>query len=337
MARGGRPLVTVLGASGFIGATVVAALADRSIRLRPVSRRPKPVPAWIMADAQACAADLTVPGELRNAVADSDAVLYLVGHSGGWRGANADPASERVTMSMIRHLVDCLGSGRGTSPSAAPVLVFAGSTSQVGAVARTPIDGTEPDRPQTSYDRQKQAVEEIVKRATSDGLIRGISLRLPTIYGYSEPAGADADRGVLAAMTRRALAGKPLTMWHDGSVQRDLLHVRDVANAFLAALDHPDALAGKHWLLGSGRGEPLGGVFRAIAQAVAETTGTAPVPVVQVPPPADATVTDQHSVVIDSSAFRSATKWRSQISLGDGISDMVLGLARAHLAEAGHG
>ena len=36
---GHRPLVTVLGAAGFIGSAVVSALARRPVRLRLVSRR----------------------------------------------------------------------------------------------------------------------------------------------------------------------------------------------------------------------------------------------------------------------------------------------------------
>src|SRR5581483_11912046 len=92
-------------------------------------------------------------------------------------------------------------------------------------------------------------------------------------------------------------------------------HVSDVADAFVAALDHADALAGRHWLLGTGRGERLVDVFRTIAELVSVHTGRAPVPVVPVSPPPHATPTDTRSVVIDSTAFRSATGWRPRVPL----------------------
>lgn len=71
-------------------------------------------------------------------------------------------------------------------------------------------------------------------------------------------------------------------MWHDGTVRRDLVHVEDIASAFAAALAHPDALAGRHWLLGAGRGDALGDVFRLIAGITSEHTGAPPVEVTSV-------------------------------------------------------
>jgi nucleoside-diphosphate-sugar epimerase len=257
-------------------------------------------------------------------VAGSDAVIHLVAYSAGWRAAG-DAASEQVNVGVMRHLVEALRARGGYRP--VPVVVFAGSSSQVGSSARMPIDGTEPDRPETTYDRQKQAAEDALKAATAQGALRGVSLRLPTVYGLGPASAAGGEPGVLAAMIGRALAGAPLTMWHDGTVQRDLLHVDDVAAAFVAALDHGEALAGRHWPLGTGRGERLGDVFRTIAQLVSDHTGAAPVPVVSVPPPADSTATDLRSVVVNCSAFRSATGWRPEVRLGEALRRMVVELA----------
>ncbi|WP_406500860.1 NAD-dependent epimerase/dehydratase family protein (plasmid) [Streptomyces sp. NBC_00846] len=138
--------------------------------------------------------------------------------------------------------------------------------------APVPVDESAPDTPASPYDRQKQAAERELPAAAAEGTVLGASLRLPTVYGRGAPSGRK-DRGVLAAIVRRALAGEPLTMWHDGSVQRDLLHVDDTARELLAVLDRPDAVAGRHWVLGTGRGEPLGRVFRSIAGGVAARTG----------------------------------------------------------------
>ena len=74
----------------------------------------------------------------------------------------------------------------------------------------------------TTYDRQKVAAEQFLKQAAADGVVRGISLRLPTVFGHGRTPGS-AVRGVVGAMARRALDGRPLTMWHDGTVLRDLV------------------------------------------------------------------------------------------------------------------
>ncbi|GAB7042963.1 MULTISPECIES: NAD-dependent epimerase/dehydratase family protein [Catenuloplanes] len=319
-----RPLVAVLGAAGFVGSAVLSALADRPVTVRAVSRRPSTIPAAGVATFEPVTADLTAAGAVADAVDGAHAVINLVLDTAGWRGADGGGAAERVIVGVVRDLVDAAARCR----SGAPVIVFAGSASQVGRAGRLPVDGTEPDHPETAYDRQKLAAETLLERASADGTVRGVTLRLPTVFGAARPGGG-ADRGVVSTMIRRAFAGEPLTMWHDGTVRRELLHVDDVAAAFVAALGHADALAGRHWPLGDRHGEPVGDLFRTIAALVAAETGRPPVPVVSVPPPAAARPSDFHSMVVDASAFTAVTGWRPRVSLGEGLRRTVRALGRA--------
>ncbi|TDD54186.1 SDR family epimerase/dehydratase [Nonomuraea terrae] len=330
MTAADRPLVVVLGASGFIGSAVTRELAKRPVRLRTVARRPPLLPSAPVADVESRSADLTVKDRLAEAVRDADAVVHLVAAlSGGksWRGADDDPESERVNVGLVRDLVDVLADGTAGSTAGPPAVLFAGTTAQAGATERIRIDGTEPDLPETAYDRQKLRAEEVVKKATAEGAVRGISLRLPTVFGHGADSTA-ADRGVVSAMARRALEGRPLTMWNDGSVLRDLLYVDDVVRAFAAALDNVEPLAGRHWLLGTGAARRLGDVFALIAEVVSEHTGLPPVPVTVVEPPAGAArSTDFHSVEVDSSAFRRVTGWRPEVPLREALTRTVAALA----------
>ncbi|PSL05980.1 reductase EvaE/reductase VcaE [Haloactinopolyspora alba] len=315
-----RPQITVLGATGFVGSAVLARLARRDVRLRAVARAAAVPPAAAAAGIEVVTADLTDREAMAAAVKGSDAVVHLLLSEGGWRAADSDGA-ERVNVGVMRELTEVLRADSGHE--APPVLVYAGAASQVGVPPREPLDGSEHDHPATVYDRQKVAAEQALVQATEAGWVRGVSLRLPTVFGTS-PGGAD--RGVVTAMVRRALAGEPLTMWHDGTVRRDLVDVSDIACAFEAALDHADGLAGRHWLIGAGRGDPLGRVFELIAQVVADRAGTGAVPVVSVPPPEHAPETDFRSVTIDSTRFRAVTGWRPRISLREGIDRLVTDL-----------
>ena len=316
------PLVVVLGGSGFIGAAVVEALARRPIRLRTAGRRPQPVPAGAVAEVEVLGADLTVRAELEAAVAGADTVVHLLMHTADWREATGNPAAERVNVGVMRDLVELAGQIRR-----APAVLFAGSTSQAGLPERMPLDGTEPDRPTTAYDLQKHTAEQVLKAATAAGLVRGVSLRLPTVYGDS-PRGRLNGRGMVSTMVRKAFAGEELTMWGDGTVERDLLYVHDAAAAFLAGIDHADVLAGRHWLLGTGCGVPLGDVLRTIADLVGARLGKPPVPVVCVPPPDLATDTDMLDVAIDSSRFRAATGWSPRVPLHTALRRCVDAFAR---------
>ncbi|WP_338071312.1 NAD-dependent epimerase/dehydratase family protein [Actinomadura bangladeshensis] len=320
---GDRPVVCVLGASGYLGSVLTALLADLPVRLRAVARRHSPVPESAEADVEVRTADLTDTACLGDAVSDADVVLHLAKHSGGWRDAERHPDGERVNVGVMHDLVEVLR--RRPAAGAPPLVVFAATTSQVGLPPEHPMDGGEPDRPETAYDRQKLSAERLLKAATEEGVLRGVSLRLPTVFGQSRLSPVP-DQGVVSLMVRRALAAEPLTMWHDGTVERDLVYVEDAAEAFVAALRRPDALAGRHWLVGTGRRDALGAVFRTVAESVAAHTGRPAVPVLSVPPRADAPIIDFLSVAIDPGPFRRASGWSARTRLRDAVDRTVAAL-----------
>ncbi|MET9247297.1 NAD(P)-dependent oxidoreductase [Nonomuraea sp. NPDC003709] len=320
-----RPLVTLLGASGFIGGELARRLAARPIRLRLVSRHPAAVPQG-PAQVEVVPADLRAPGVIEAAVADADAVFHLVAQisgTGAWRVAGGDEEGRAVNVGLLGRVVDAL-----RSRTDRPVVVFTGSASQAGVDGL--VSGGEPDRPSTAYDRHKVAAERLLAAASAEGAVRGITLRLPTVYGVS-PSGPG--KGVVAAMARRAWEDRPLLMWRDGSTMRDLLHVKDVASALLAAHDHGRALgsareASAPWLIGTGTPIRLSNLFTAIAAAVAARSGRPPVPVLPTEPPADATPADFHSCVVDASAFTRATGWRPAATWPSGLEDVVAATAQ---------
>nr|WP_155074034.1 NAD-dependent epimerase/dehydratase family protein [Streptomyces taklimakanensis] len=316
-------MVTVLGAAGFIGSAVTALLARRPVRLRAVVRRPVAVPGPGPAELEVRPADVTDRAALADAVAGSDAVIHLLAHrapSGSWRVPEGDRTAERVNVTVMRDLVDILGAARGDGPP--PVVVFAGTVGTDGGAA------SDASAPANAYQRQKLAAEELLHTASARGALCGTTLRLPTVFGPPTAPGRE-DRGVVTAMARRALAGEPLPLWHDGSVRRDLLYVRDAARAFVAALDHAPELAGRAWTVGTGHGVPVGELFRTIAALVGARTGRPPVPVVTVDPPDSAVGADLRGVTADPSAFRAATGWRPLAQPRAALEETVAALAAA--------
>ncbi|MEU4806659.1 NAD-dependent epimerase/dehydratase [Actinosynnema sp. NPDC023587] len=323
-----RPLIVVLGASGLLGTAVARELSARPVRLRLVGRRRATVPAGCRAQVEVRAADLA--DGVADAVADADAVVHLVARMTGptsWRVADGDREAERITAGLARDLVAAVRAQRRERP---PVVLFAGAVSQAGTALAGRLDGTERDEPVTAYDRHKLAAQHALEAATADGVLRAVTLRMTTLFGQ----GTGHDRGVVAAMVRRALAGRPLTMWHDGSVRRDLLCVDDAARAFTAALDSVDALAGRHWLVGTGRPVRIDALFGAIAAAVAERTGHPPVPVVSQPPDLPSLPTDLLDFDLDPTRFHAATGWRARVGLADGLRTAVAAEQRRTAAAA---
>lgn len=309
------PVVAVLGASGLIGSAVVAALASREVAVRAVSRRPAAVPEGARADIRVHRADLTRPGAVQEAVAGADAVIHLLLDRGGWRGSGTGEAGTGLEPGVARALLPALRERPGTGGP--PTVVLAGTTTQRQgppgcgcAAAGTPV---------SDYDLRKEETEELLLEAAAGGALRVVPLRLPTVFG----PGPTGNRGLVGTMVHRAFAGEPLTLWHDGSVRREFLYVDDVADAFLRALDHADALTGRPWCLGSDRSERVGDVLETVAALVAGHTGRPPVPVVQVPAPEHAQAADFTDMVVDSSGFRAATGWRPRVPLEQALRRTV--------------
>jgi len=166
-----------------------------------------------------------------------------------------------------------------------PPVVFSSSCAVFGIPEQLPLDERSPKRPISPYGRSKLAAEWLLEDFGRAYGLRSVVLR------YFNAAGADLAHGLgelhdpethlipLAIAAGRGDA--PLDLFGsdfdtpDGSAIRDFIHVRDLAEAHLLALDHLLAGGGSDdFNLGSGSGISV----REVVQAVeAELQSTVPV------------------------------------------------------------
>ena len=96
--------------------------------------------------------------------------------------------------------------------------------------------------------------------------MEGVALRLFNVYGPGQ-ALSNPYTGVLAIFASRLLHRERPLVFEDGEQRRDFVHVDDVAQAFMLALEHP-AAAGQAFNIGSGRDVSILQVADAIARAM---------------------------------------------------------------------
>src|SRR4051812_24552239 len=94
----------------------------------------------------------------------------------------------------------------------------------------------------------------------------GVALRLWNAYGPGQ-ALSNPYTGVLAIFASRIANGVAPMVFEDGQQRRDFVHIRDVARAFLLALDRPEA-DGQVFNIGSGVDRTVEEVARLQAQAM---------------------------------------------------------------------
>jgi nucleoside-diphosphate-sugar epimerase len=245
-----------------------------------------------------------------------DLVFHLAAQTSA-RVAEQDPEEDlRANVLPLLRILECCRRG-----ALRPFVLFAGSATQVGLTARVPVGEEVPDAPITVYDVHKSMAEGYLEHYVRRGFVRGATLRLANVYGPG-PGSSSADRGVLNLMIRRALRGEPLTIYGDGKPLRDYVFIEDAARAFLAAAAAPDAVNGRHFLVGSGLGTSLAEAMRLVAARVGARTGR-PAPVTHVAPPADQSPIELRDFVADIGRLSSATGWRPAVPLAEGIDRTI--------------
>ena len=157
-------------------------------------------------------------------------------------------------------------------------LVFSSTAAVYGTPRLTPIDEDAPTRPINPYGATKLAFEEAMRWYGAACGIRSVSLR------YFNAAGASVERGeqhepethLIPTLLKACLDGPPLTVLGndyptpDGTAIRDYIHVLDLADAHLSALERtatsPAGLEIAN--LGSGSGYSVLEVLRAAESVV---------------------------------------------------------------------
>ncbi|HZF42341.1 MAG TPA: SDR family NAD(P)-dependent oxidoreductase [Sphingomonadaceae bacterium] len=174
-------------------------------------------------------------------------------------------------------------SGRVVEDAVKPAAPDAGgSWDPLGADGRplVPVPTPETKRPALAsvYAINKYVQERLTLTLAPAYGMEGAALRLWNAYGPGQ-ALSNPYTGVLAIFSSRLLNNQSPLIFEDGAQQRDFVHVRDVARAFMLALFEP-AAAGGIFNIGSGEVRTVTEVASAISSAMGkqlqpEVTGKA--------------------------------------------------------------
>jgi UDP-glucose 4-epimerase len=157
-------------------------------------------------------------------------------------------------------------------------LVFSSTCATYGEPENVPITETEPAAPVNSYGNSKLAVDRMISDECRAHGLGAISLRYFNVAGASGQYGEDHEPEThLIPLILRAASGRTESVsvfgtdypTRDGTAIRDYIHVEDLADAHILALDKIEP--GRHEILNLGNGN--GFSVREVIEAARAVTG----------------------------------------------------------------
>lgn len=225
--------IVIFGGGGFIGSTIADRLLLDGHELR-IFERPRVAPYRKFAASERVewmTGDFSSTHDVIDAIRGVDVVLHLVSTTLP-KSSNDDPiydvqsnvvATLQMLNAMVAHDVGKI------------VFISSGGT-VYGNPTYLPVDEKHPTNPLVSYGITKLAIEKYLQMYSHLYGINAITLRVANPYG--ERQRIETAQGAVGVFLHHALKGLPIEIWGDGSVTRDYIHISDVAEAFVRAVEY---------------------------------------------------------------------------------------------------
>ena len=181
-----------------------------------------------------------------------------------------------------------------------------------GEPVSVPCDEDHPERPLSVYGVSKLATEGYLRALAGAAGFPYTVLRPGNIYGPRQDPHGEA--GVIAIFANRMLAGEPVTIFGDGSQERDYVYVDDIVEANLRAVSPDRGAGGPTFNLGTGIGTNVLRIFELLASETGYPGG---------PTHAPARTGEVQRIYLDASRAERELGWKPQVSFEDGIKRTV--------------
>lgn len=324
---GGPKRLLVTGAAGFIGSHLCETLLDQGHEIIGLdnfdpyyARETKERNLAAIREApgfELIEADLRETDKVDSLFANHpiDAVIHLAARA-GIRRSNLDSVGyvENNVAGTVK-LLDAMARADCRN------LVFASSSSVYGNREKVPFSEEDPvDRPISIYAMTKRAGEELCHVYAAQGRLNAICLRYFTVFGPRQRPEMAIHR-----FTRRLLAGAPIPMFGDGTMERDYTYVDDIVAGTAAAVDRVFTEPGFE-IINLGNARPVS--LRTLIDLLARTAGCR-----AVCSPRTAPVGEAARTYADTRRARERLGYDPGTSLEEGLRRFVEWYRRVELAE----
>lgn len=298
--------VVIVGGAGFIGTSLARALTARGTPVRVLDRPHRlERSAALLVGIEKAMFEFPDTLGIERHLQGASALIHLT--------CSSTPASSMQSLrrDADENIAPSVTLFEAAGAAGVQKVLFSSSGGTVyGDIDRFPIVENTPLAPLSGYGASKVAIETYLQLAARRDGFCGVNMRIANPYGPYQLSGAPI--GIIARYLTLMARGQPLTVWGDGEVVRDYIHINDTTQAILALLDEKDLVSGAY-NIGSGTGISVKDIITALSQ----TTGLHPQ--VDYTP---ARGFDVKRIVLDTDKITQATGWSPETGLVDGVAQL---------------
>ncbi|MDS0282303.1 NAD-dependent epimerase/dehydratase family protein [Haloarcula onubensis] len=230
--------VLVTGGCGYIGSDLIPRLTDDD-RVGQVvvldslaSGSPRALMGAVNGDLEFRRGDVREYGDVESAMRGVDTVVHLAAITGAASTHDRREETVAVNYDGTENILTAAGK------LGVENVVLASSCNVYGRATSTDIDETVAPDPINPYAETKLDSEALLAESCEEFGMDGTALRMATNFGYSPGVRFNL---VVNYFVFRALTGRTLTVYGDGSNWRPFIHVSDAARAYKHAALESDA------------------------------------------------------------------------------------------------
>jgi nucleoside-diphosphate-sugar epimerase len=169
--------ILVTGATGFLGSRLTARLLRDNHSVHAFCHAANPG----QSECSVFHGDVRNPDAAKRAAAGCEVVVHLAGKVHAFHEPRGQSALyDAINVEGTRHLLDA------AIASGAHTFIFASTVKVFGETTQGCVDESHRPAPQSAYAASKWSAEQLVREYAARYNIRGISLRLPLVYGPTE-------------------------------------------------------------------------------------------------------------------------------------------------------
>lgn len=226
-----KTMCVVLGGSGFLGQRLCKVLLELGFQVHSISRSGRPIEnqepwcgrvQWNVSE---------LGSELSRQLIKSAQFVFHLASTTIPSTSNQDMAKD-----MRDNALGTLQLLQSSMPLPGKFIFVSSGGTVYGVSLQTPIPETHTTEPTCSYGIHKLTIEKYLQLFRTMNQLDCIVLRVSNMYGESQDSRKPI--GAISHFVDSAMANSPITIWGDGSIVRDYIHVDDVVKALVASMTY---------------------------------------------------------------------------------------------------